>query len=54
MYEAAGSDKNLQILPIRRFAGIVLLFKEVGNARMEESDLDHISPKTPTPQYKLI
>ena len=32
----------------------ILLLKEVGSARLRESDLNLISPKTPAPQYQPI
>ena len=31
-----------------------LLFKKVGSARLRESDVHPISPKTPAPQYQPI
>ena len=33
---------------------IILLLKEVGSARLRESDIHPISPKTPAPQYQPI
>ena len=33
---------------------LLLLLKKVGSARLRESDLHYISPKTPAPQYQLI
>ena len=33
---------------------LLLLLKEVGSARLRESDIRHISPKTPAPQYQPI
>ena len=33
---------------------LLLLFKEVGSARLRESDVHPISPKTPAPQYQRI
>ena len=32
----------------------LLLFKKVGSARLRESDVHPISPKTPAPQYQPI
>ena len=32
----------------------ILLFKKVGSARLRESDIHPISPKTPAPQYQPI
>ena len=32
----------------------LLLFKKVGSARLRESDVHAISPKTPAPQYQPI
>ena len=31
---------------------LLLLFKEVGSARLRESDIHPNSPKTPAPQYQ--
>ena len=31
---------------------LLLLFKKVGSARLRESDVHPISPKTPAPQYQ--
>ena len=31
---------------------LLLLLKEIGNARLGESDQHPISPKTPTPQHQ--
>ena len=39
------------------FTGItilLLLFKKVGSARLRESDVHPVSPKSPTPQYQPI
>ena len=33
---------------------LLLLLKKVGNARLRESDIHPISPKTPASQYKPI
>ena len=33
---------------------LLLLLKEVGSARLRESDIHSISPKTPPPQYQLL
>ena len=33
---------------------LLLLFKKVGSARLIESDVHHISPKPPAPQYQPI
>ena len=33
---------------------LLLLFKKVTSARLRESDIQPISPKTPAPQYQLI
>ena len=33
---------------------LLLLLKEVGSARLRESDIHPISPKTSTPQYQTI
>ena len=33
---------------------ILLLLKQVGSARLRESDMHPISPKTPAPQYQPI
>ena len=33
---------------------IIKLFKKVGSARLRESDIHPISPKTPAPQYEHI
>ena len=33
---------------------LLLLLKKVGSARLRESELHPISPKTPAPQYKPI
>ena len=33
---------------------ILLLFKKFGSARLRESDIHPISPKTPAPQYQPI
>ena len=33
---------------------LLLLLKEVGSARLRESDIHPISPKTPAPQYQPI
>ena len=33
---------------------LLLLLKEVGSARLGESDIHHISPKTPAPQYSYM
>ena len=33
---------------------LLLLFKKVGSARLGESDIHSISPKTPTPQCQPI
>ena len=33
---------------------LLLLFKKVGSARLIESDIHPISPKTPAPQYRPI
>ena len=33
---------------------VLLLLKEVGCARLRESDIHHISPNTPAPQYQPI
>ena len=33
---------------------LLLLFKKVGSARLRESDIHPISPKTPVPQYQPI
>ena len=37
---------------INRF--VLLLLKKVGSAKLRESDIHPISPKTPAPQYKPI
>ena len=37
-----------------RYFIIILLLKKVGSARLTESDIYLISPKTPAPQYQLI
>ena len=34
--------------------GFLLLLKKVGSARLRESDVQLISPKTPAPQYQPI
>ena len=36
------------------FLLLLLLLKDVGSARMRESDIHLISPKTPAPQYQPI
>ena len=33
---------------------LLLLYKEVGSARLRESDIHPINPKTPAPQYQPI
>ena len=33
---------------------LLLLLKKVGSARLRESDIHPISPKSPAPQYQLI
>ena len=33
---------------------LLLLLKEVGSAKLRESDIHPISPKTPAPQYQPI
>ena len=33
---------------------LLLLLRKVGSARLRESDIHHISPKTPAPQYQPI
>ena len=33
---------------------LLLLLKKVGSARLRESDIHPISPKTPAPQYQPI
>ena len=33
---------------------LLLLLKEVGSGRLRESDIHHISQKTPAPQYEPI
>ena len=33
---------------------LLLLLKKVGSARLTESDMHPISPKTPAPQYQPI
>ena len=33
---------------------LILLLKEVGSARLRDSDIHLISPKTPAPQYQPI
>ena len=33
---------------------LLLLFKKVGSARLRESGIHPISPKTPAPQYQPI
>ena len=33
---------------------LLLFLKKVGSARLRESDIHHISPKTPAPQYQPI
>ena len=36
------------------FASLLLLLKKVSSARLGESDIHPISPKTPAPQYQPI
>ena len=43
----------ITMLPFR-FKFLLLLLKKVGSARLRESDVHHISPKTPTSQYQRI
>ena len=38
----------------REFTHLLLLLKKVGSARLGESDIHPISPKTPAPQYQPI
>ena len=33
---------------------LLLILKEVGSARLRESDIHPISPKTPAPQYQHV
>ena len=33
---------------------IIIIIKNVSSARLGESDIHHISPKTPAPQYQPI
>ena len=36
------------------FLLLLLLLKEIGSAKLRESDIRPISPKTPSPQYQPI
>ena len=36
------------------FTIIIIIIKKVGSARLRESDIHPISPKTPAPQYQPI
>ena len=38
----------------KRAKNILLLFKKVGSARLRESDVHPISPRTPAPQYQPL
>ena len=50
--------KNLSpvqiIFPDTRILLLLLLLKKVSSARLGESDIHDISPKTPAPQYQPI
>ena len=46
-----GWDKETKEVGKKR---LLLLLKKVGSARLRESDLRPISPKTPAPQYQPI
>ena len=50
------SVKGLQKISDRLYTWelLLLLLKKVGSARLGESDIHHISPKTPAPQYQPI
>ena len=47
------SGCQMQLLPLLLLL-LLLLFKKVGGARLGESDIHPISPKTPAPQYQPI
>ena len=49
-----GLLKLLFTLHISLLLSLLLLFKKVGSARLRESDVHPISPKTPAPQYQPI
>ena len=46
------ADSHLKLLD--RVVRVLLLLKKVGSARLGESDIHPISPKTPAPQYQPI
>ena len=46
--------KQKILLDDRCICCLLLVLKDVGSARLRESDIHPIRPKTPAPQYQLI
>ena len=54
VHQSMCCNSSVIIIIIYYYYLLLLLLLEVGSARLRESDIHPISPKTPAPQYQSI